>query len=110
MTEIATEDDLWKLFSKEPKDHSEKGDGFILWEALNQILAAKTFGDGTQALKIENEDRLYHIVGRASEKDAFRKDAFRTDAVVRQCDLRKVGRALSASSGGCFVGYLGLRK
>ena len=105
MTEIATEDDLWKLFSKEPKDHSEKGEGFILWEALNQILAAKSFGNGTQALTIENEDRLYHIVGIASAKDDSR-----TDAVVRQCDLRKVGRALNASADGCFVGYLGVRE
>lgn len=50
MTEIATEDDLWKLFSKEPRDHRKPGDGFVSWEALNQVLAAKTFGDGTQAL------------------------------------------------------------
>ena len=105
MTEIATEDDLWKLFSKVPKDHSEKGDGFILWEALNQILAAKSFGNGTQALTIENEDRLYHIVGIASAKDDSR-----TDAVVRQCDLRSVGRALNALPGSTLVGYLGVRE
>ena len=98
MTEIATEDDLWKLFSKEPKDHSEKGEGFILWEALNQILAAKSFGNGTQALTIENEDRFYHVAAGYSH------------AVVRQCDLRKVGRALNASADGCFVGYLGVRE
>jgi len=99
MTEIATEDDLWKLFSKKPKDHREKGEGFILWEALNQVLSAKTFGDGTQALTIENEDRFYHIVDTAS-----------ADAVVRQCDLRKVGRALSALPGDTLVGYLGVRE
>lgn len=104
MTEITTEDDLWKLFSTKPKDHKKKGEGFILWEALNQVLAAKTFGDGTQALKIESEDRFYQIVGTAAAEGSSR-----TDAVVRQCDLRKVGRALNANAGSTMVGYLGIK-
>lgn len=95
MTEIATEDDLWKLFFKEPKDHKEQGDGFILWEALSQVLQAKSFGDGTQALKIKCENRFYHVVGGGCH------------AVVRQCDLRKVARSLNGMAGDTMVGYLG---
>lgn len=94
MTDIATEDDLWKLFSKEPKDHRKKGEGFILWEELNQVLAAKSFGNGTQALDLTSEDRFYHIVGEAN-------------AVVRQCDLRTVCRAMNGFGGDVMVGYLG---
>ena len=98
MTEIATEDDLWKLFSEKPKSHRKKGDGFIFWEALNQVLSAKSFGDGTQALTLECEDRFYRIVGGD------------TEALVRQCDLRKVAKALNGMGGDTFVGYLGTRQ
>ena len=95
MTEIATEDDLWKLFSKNEKSHKRKGEGFVEWSCLNRVLSAKSFGNGTQALDLKCEDRFYHIVGS------------QTYAVVRQCDLRKVGRVLNSMSGDIFVGYLG---
>lgn len=102
MTDIATEDDLWKLFSKEPTDHQQRGDGFIFWDALNQVLSAKSFGDGTQALDLSSIDRFYHIVGGAKLEPGSR-----SVAVVRQCDLRKVGRAINSLGGDVLVGYLG---
>jgi hypothetical protein len=102
MTEIATEDDLWKLFSKKPKDHRKKGDGFILWETLSQVLNAKSFGDGTHALTLNCEDRFYRVVGSVNLNEGLR-----TQAIVRQRDLRKVGRALNSNAGETMVGYLG---
>jgi hypothetical protein len=102
MTDISTEDDLWKLFSKEPTDHQQRGDGFILWDALNQVLSAKSFGDGTQALDLSNEVRFYHIFSGANLDPALRRVA-----VVRQSDLRKVGRAMNGFGGDVMVGYLG---
>lgn len=95
MTEIATEDDLWKLFSKNPEDCRKKGDGFILWEAISQVLDAKSFGDGKSVLDLKDEQRFYLV------------SSSRASAVVRQCDLRKVGRAFNANAGETFVGYLG---
>lgn len=95
MTEIATEDDLWKLFSKKPKNHRKKGDGFVLWEALGQVLNAKSFGDGKSLLEIKDEQRFYLVASRQAS------------AVVRQCDLRDVGRALNSNAGETMVGYLG---
>ena len=98
MTEIATEDDLWKLFSKKPKDHRKKGDGFILWEALSQVLNAKSFGDGKSPLEINDEYRFYLVA------------SIQASAVVRQRDLRKVGRAFNSNAGTTMVGYLGARE
>ena len=95
MTEIATEDDLWKLFSKEPKDHRSRGEGFILWEALSQILNAKSFGDGKSPLEVNDEERFYLVASSQAS------------AVVRQCDLRNVGRAFKSNAGETMVGYLG---
>ena len=97
MTEIATEDDLWKLFSKKPKSHRKKGDGYILWEALSQVLSAKSFGDGRSLLEVNDEERFYVVESRQAS------------AVVRQCDLRKVGRALNSNAGATMVGYLGTK-
>ena len=98
MTEIATEDDLWKLFSKEPKNHRKKGDGFILWEALSQVLNAKSFGDGKSLLEVNDENRIYLVASNHAS------------AVVRQRDLRKVGRAFNSNAGATMVGYLGIRE
>ncbi|MDC0739401.1 hypothetical protein N6L24_14020 [Cognatishimia sp. SS12] len=95
MTEIATEDDLWKLFSKKPKDHRIKGEGFILWEAISQVLNAKSFGDGKSFLEVHNEERFYLVASSQAS------------AVVRQCDLRSVGHAFKSNAGHTFVGYLG---
>lgn len=97
MTEIATEGDLWKLFSKDPKDHTQQGEGYIFWEALRQVIDAKAFEDGTKPLKMDATDRFYRIV---AQKSAW-------DAVVPQCDLRRVGKALNSGSGEIVVGYLG---
>jgi len=94
MTSIATEDDLWKLFFKRPKTHKKAGEGYILWETLNQVLSAKSFGNGAEALKLDCEDRFYHVVGGAH-------------AVVRQRDLRAVARTMNGMSGDTMVGYLG---
>lgn len=97
MTEIATEDDLWKLFSKKPKDHRQKGEGFILWEALSQLLNAKSFGDGKTPLEVKDEERFYLLASNQAS------------AVVRQRDLRKIGRAFNSNAGATMVGYLGTR-
>ncbi len=100
MTEIATEDDLWKLFFKKPTKHGykKKGDGAVYYQAFKQVLDAKTFGpDGNKRLVIEDPNRLY-LVGRLG-----------TTAVVRQCDLREVARAINSSGGGdAYVAYLGI--
>lgn len=95
MTKIATEDDLWKLFSKKPKSHRKKGEGLILWEALSQVLNAKSFGDGRSLLEVNDKERFYLVASRQAS------------AVVRQRDLRKVGRALNSNAGETMVSYLG---
>ncbi|TDL78122.1 hypothetical protein E2L08_12545 [Palleronia sediminis] len=97
MTEIATEDDLWKLFSKDGKDHTKQGEGYIYWDALRQVIDAKAFEDGTKALKLNATDRFYRLVVQAAG----------WDAVVPQCDLRRVGKTLNAGPGDIVVGYLG---
>ena len=101
MTEIATEDDLWKLFVKKPtkNGHKKQGDGAIHYQALRPVLEYKVFGPtGDERLIIEDESRLY-LVGRLG-----------TTAVVRQCDLRGVARSINSSGGGdTYVSYLGIR-
>lgn len=101
MTEITTEDDLWKLFFKNPTKHGykKKGDGAVYYQALRQVLDAKSFGPThNKRLVIEDPNRLY-LVGRLG-----------TTAVVRQCDLRDVARAVDSSGGGdTFISYLGIR-
>lgn len=99
MTEIATEDDLWKLFSKDAKDYTQQGGGYIFWEALRQVIDAKAFQDGTKPLKMNASDRFYRVVAPKSARDA----------VVPQCDLRRVAKTLNSGSGDVFVGYLGTK-
>ena len=101
MTEIATESDLFKLFFEKPLKHGyiKRGDGFIYYEALRQVLDAKSFGeDGQSALPMGDDKRFYLVADRWSV------------AVVRQCDLRATARALNNGKGDLFVGYLGVNE
>lgn len=99
MTEIATEHDLFKLFFETPgnNDHKTKGEGFILYETLRQVLDAKSFGpDGQAKLETVDEERNYLLT-----------DGERCFAKVRQCDLRKSARAINGNVQVLLVGYLG---
>lgn len=99
MTEIATEDDLWKLFwGKPPKNgHKKKGEGFIFYGALRQVLDAKSFGEnGKCQLTLEDEKKRYLVC------------SIKAKAVVRQCDLRSVAQSMNRGAGDVFVGYLGI--
>lgn len=99
MTEIASEDDLWKLFWEQPpKDgHKQEGEGFIYYRDLQPILDAKSFGaDGKSKLALTDERRRYLV---ANEN---------TQAFVRQCDLRPVIKALAREQARMVhIGYLG---
>jgi len=100
MAEIATEDDLWKLFWKTPpkNGHKKKGEEFLYCDDLLQILNAKSFGeDGKSQLVLDDENRRYIISNHSS------------DAFVRQCDLRTVGKAMLRARGDVHVGYLGTK-
>ncbi len=67
---------------------------------LRQVLDAKAFGpNGNARLEIEDENRLYVV------------DRLGTSAIVRQCDLRNVARAINSSGGGMtVVAYLGTQE
>lgn len=97
MTEIATEDDLWKLFFNDPpKDgFTQKGEGAIHYSALKQVLEAKSFGKGNEQLRLTDESRFYLLTHDTHEDR-------RSAAIVCQRDLRKTARAF-----GGFVAYLG---
>ncbi len=99
MTEIVSEDDLWKLFWKEPPTdgHKQKGEGFIYSTDLQPILDAKSFGtDGKSKLALTDETRRYLVAQDNAQ------------AFVRQCDLRTVIKALAREPAGpVHIGYLG---
>jgi hypothetical protein len=98
MTEIATEDDLWKLFWKSPpkNGHRKKGEEFVFCDDLLQILDARSFGeDGKSKLDLNDENRRYLVA--SDEAHTF----------VRQRDLREVSKAMMREAGMVHVGYLG---
>ena len=97
MVDIATEDDLWKLFFETPQDPTKKGDGYIPWRTLDLVLSAKSYGDGTKPLKMACVDRFYHVTHEAGVPSA----------IVCQRDLRKIARVLGGM-GDTYVGYVGL--
>lgn len=100
MAEIVSEDDLWKLFWKEPPTdgHKQKGEGFVYYTDLQPILDAKSFGaNGKSKLALTDETRRYLVAND------------RAQAFVRQCDLRTVIKALAREHAGMVhVGYLGM--
>lgn len=108
MTEIATEDDLWKLFFNNPEDHTAEGDGFIPWTVFRQVIEAKTFGNGTEPLRLAATDRFYRVVRWASRRELLRRRSLLLcDAVVPQRDLRRVGKSMVSGDADLIVGYLG---
>ncbi len=102
MTEIATEDDLWKLFFvNPPKDgFKQQGDGAIHYSALRQVLEAKSFGKGHEQLRLTDESRFYLLTYDLP-------DSRRSTAVVCQRDLRSSARAFMGLGDGFVVAYLG---
>ena len=102
MAEIASEDDLWKLFwEKPPKNgHRQKGEQFVYGDSLMTLLDAKSFGtNGKSKLDLTDKTRRYLVAHD------------RAQAFVRQCDLRAVIKALARDrTGAVHVGYLGTVK
>lgn len=99
MAEIASEDDLWKLFWEKPprNGHRKKGERFVYGDSLMTLLDAKSFGtSGKSKLDLTDETRRYLV---AHDK---------AQAFVRQCDLRTVIKALAREPAGpVHIGYLG---
>ena len=99
MTEIASEDDLWKLFWEKPprSGHRQKGEQFVYGDTLMTLLDAKSFGaNGKNKLALTDETRRYLVAHDSAQ------------AFVRQCDLRAVIKALARDhAGNVHVGYLG---
>lgn len=99
MAEIASEDDLWKLFREKPprNGHRQKGEQFVYADALLTLLDAKSFGaNGKSKLDLTDKARRYLVAHDI------------TQAFVRQCDLHKVIKALARDHAGpVHVGYLG---
>ena len=99
MAEIASEDDLWKLFWEKPprNGHKEKGEQFIFSSDLMPILDAKSFGaNGKSKLALTDETKRYLVAHDNAH------------AFVRQCDLRAVIKSLAREPAGPVnIGYLG---
>lgn len=99
MAEIASEDDLWKLFwGNPPKNgHEQRGEELVYATHLQPLLDAKSFGaNGKSKLALTDETRHYLVAHDNAQ------------AFVRQCDLRTVIKALAREPGGSVrIGYLG---
>lgn len=99
MAEIASEDDLWKLFWEKPprNGHRQKGEQCVYADSLMTLLDAKSFGaNGKSKLDLTDKTRRYLVAHD------------RAQAFVRQCDLHKVIKALARDhAGDVHVGYLG---
>jgi len=100
MAEIASEDDLWKLFWENPpkNGHKQKGEQFVYGDTLMTLLDAKSFGGSRKnKLALTDETRRYLVAHDSAQ------------AFVRQCDLRAVIKALARDhAGAVHVGYLGI--